>query len=153
MVLLKKPIALGTTPHISAGPMDEGPRKSGGQCTMQRHARILVVDDDPQMANGLSRIIGRMGIKAVVAAPDEALEMFRNGRFDLVVTDLDMPEICGTELTRQMLEIEPHARVVIHTANDSMTFGQLTETGARDVLRKPATMNAIIETIDRNLMA
>lgn len=151
MVLLKKPTALGTTPHRSVSPMEEGPRKSGGLGIMQKHARILVVDDDPQLANGLARIIDRMGHEATATGPDNALELFRNGCFDLVVTDMNMPHICGTELTRMMLDVDPDARVIIHTANDSMTFGQLTETGACDVLRKPATIERIIEALEGNL--
>jgi DNA-binding NtrC family response regulator len=152
MVLVKKPTALGTTTQRSASPMEEGPRKNGGHGTRQKHARVLIVDDEIQLANGLAMILGRMNCESVISDGKDALEKFKNGAFGLVITDMNMPYICGTELTRRILEIDPNARVIIHTANDSMTFDELTATGACDVLRKPAPVGEIKEIVERNLI-
>ncbi len=149
MVLVRKPVALGTPPHRSSSPMEEGPRRSGG--LKIKHARLLVVDDDPQLANGIARLARSMGHTAVTTDGMSALSEFKKGRFDLVITDLDMPVVSGIELLEQVLAISPDARVLIHTANESVSDSELIDLGAVGVLRKPAEGDIVKDTIRKNI--
>src|SRR5687768_1081051 len=65
--------------------------------------RILLVDDDHLVRNAYRRILRSHGLEVATAASAvEALEMFRKGGFDLVVTDVAMPGMSGEELVRHL---------------------------------------------------
>ena len=62
-------------------------------------ARILIVDDEPDMLENCTRIVTRLGYDCVTAENGEvALEEFERQRPDLVLTDLKMPEMDGMAL-------------------------------------------------------
>jgi CheY-like chemotaxis protein len=64
---------------------------------------ILVVDDDEQCARLLERALRRLGHDPVVALhPTDALDLFHAQSFDAIITDIDMPEMSGIELARQI---------------------------------------------------
>lgn len=78
---------------------------------------ILVVDDDPVIRIVVTQFLEAGGFGAV-AAPggDEALALFEEGSFDLVITDFRMGEVSGVDLARRLREIEPFVPICLMTA-------------------------------------
>ena len=84
-------------------------------------AKILVVDDDHEMCQFLADLLGEEGYD-VEAVHDgaSAVERYRTDRFDLTITDLMMPRMRGTELVKQLREIDSRALVLLITAFGSI---------------------------------
>jgi DNA-binding response OmpR family regulator len=152
MVLLRKPTALGTIPDRKISPMADGPMESGGLKRETKHARILVVDDDPMLANGIARNLRNMGHEPVKTDGRWAFDEFRKGGFDLVISDLDMPFVNGTELIKKIKAVCPNAKIIIHTANETVSDSELLDAGAIDVLRKPVDVQELRDCVSKNLI-
>jgi two-component system, cell cycle sensor histidine kinase and response regulator CckA len=76
---------------------------------------ILVVDDEPMVVRAVSQILSRTGFEVLSAAgPLEAEARFaeRNGRVDLLLTDVVMPDGGGRELAQRLRERLPHLAVL-----------------------------------------
>ncbi|NQU47288.1 MAG: response regulator, partial [Planctomycetes bacterium] len=101
--------------------------------------RVLVVDDEADIRLGLSRLMETIGIKATQAADGrEALNLFKQREFDLVLTDLMMPELTGAELLVEVKKIKPEAAVVLLTGFGSVQSAvQCMQNGASHFLSKP----------------
>lgn len=93
--------------------------------------RVLAVDDDPAVLLMLTRILA-VGSYQVETAPDglAGLARLRSETFDLVITDLKMPGLEGTDLGREAKRLRPGIRVIIitgypseSTAIDAVNFG------------------------------
>lgn len=80
-------------------------------------ARVLVVDDDPFVLGIVAMVLRRAGYETVTApGPLQALEFIR-GRdgFDLVVSDVIMPVMCGPELASRIRLLSPSSKIVLMT--------------------------------------
>ncbi|MGH9915065.1 MAG: response regulator, partial [Pyrinomonadaceae bacterium] len=81
------------------------------------HIRILVVDDDPLMADGLRRNLIDEGYQVDTAASSaEAIVRFESGLYPLVISDLQLPDIDGIELLRRIKETQPKTEIIVITA-------------------------------------
>jgi PAS domain S-box-containing protein len=79
---------------------------------------ILLIDDEPTLANMGKQILERLGYKVETRTSSiEALEFFRArpDRFDLVITDMTMPNMTGDELAGKLMEIRPDIPVILCT--------------------------------------
>lgn len=129
-------------------------------------ASILVVDDDPDVAEAIQAILERSGFQVVVANGAEAgLEALRAREFDVVVTDLIMPKVNGLELIRK-LRVQ-HSRVRVIAISGGGSLGPLSlkpdaisthafiaaarDAGAEEVLTKPFDMDDLVAAIRRQL--
>lgn len=86
---------------------------------MVAQRRILVVDDDPKICIVFSGALRRLGKQYQVhTATDgrEALRLFEQSLFDLLITDINMNNIDGVELTRRVLSASPTTAVIWITA-------------------------------------
>ena len=101
--------------------------------------RVLVVDDDRRMRRTLQILIERMGFESIAAAtPSEAREQVRNGKLDLVLTDLKMPEVSGIDLLEEIRAEQPQLPVILITAYGSIqTAIDAMRKGASDYVLKP----------------
>jgi len=100
---------------------------------------ILIVDDDKMMRSFLSTVLRGEGYPVEEAGNGkEALESLRRSEFDLVVTDLRMPDLSGVEVMREGRKIRPDARWIIVTAYGSIGSAvEAMQGGASDYLTKP----------------
>ncbi|MGB7630798.1 MAG: sigma-54 dependent transcriptional regulator [Candidatus Deferrimicrobium sp.] len=100
---------------------------------------ILVVDDDKMMRSFLSTVLGEEGYAVEEAGSGkQALEKLHRSEFDLVVTDLRMPDLSGVEVMREGRKIRPDARWIIVTAYGSIGSAvEAMQGGASDYLTKP----------------
>lgn len=112
--------------------------------------RILVVDDDADARNSLGLLLGVDQHTVVEAGGGpEALECFRQGRYDLVITDYLMPEMRGDQLTATIKNLAPTQPVLIVTGycEQLAAEGQLSDA----VLGKPFSLNELRRAIARQL--
>src|SRR5450631_4392049 len=104
-------------------------------------ARILIIDDNETMREGLGATVRRMGHEAVLAASgEEGLKQFAAGRnsVDFVITDLKMEGKGGLEVLKAVAERDPDCPVMIATAFGSVeTAVEAMRTGAYDFIQKP----------------
>lgn len=87
--------------------------------------RVLLVEDDDLLRMGLKSMINMRSeyiIEDDVATGKEAIRTFRQKRPEIVLLDLRLPDIQGTEVLKQLREIDPTAKVIILTACDDNEF-------------------------------
>jgi DNA-binding NtrC family response regulator len=116
------------------------------------HAKILVIDDDPAVVAFLVEELAADYAAAGETSARAGLERVVDGDFDIVITDVEMPELRGTELLAQILERKPGQLVLMITAFGSIELAvQAVRTGACDFVTKPFKMPALLFAIERAL--
>jgi two-component system chemotaxis response regulator CheY len=108
---------------------------------------VLIIDDEPSVADALQLILTDNGYDAVVALTGRAgLEQAGCRRFDLTITDLQLPDITGLEVLASMREMNPNQRVIVITAHISPEIvAQTADVGAVTVLSKPFLPSDILK--------
>ncbi len=117
-------------------------------------ARILVVDDEKDMLLLLRRILDEETEHEVVTESDsvKALDRFRNEPFDLVITDLRMPECDGLEILDAVKRMQPDTAVILLTAYATIDSAmEAVRKGAFDYLTKPFRRDRILLTVEQAL--
>ena len=120
---------------------------------MSSAARIVIVDDEADLAASCQRLLDGKGYRTAVAhSGEEGLEAVRLDRSDLVLTDLKMPGMGGMELLKQVKSESPETAVVMMTAfctiEDAVEAMQL---GAADFIPKPFTPDHLAIVVERVL--
>jgi len=106
--------------------------------------QVLVVEDDPSIRRALMRSLGELG-HAVSSAPDgmtglrEAIE----GRPDIVVLDLGLPDLDGTELLRMLRAVSQVPVIVATARDDDRSVVRALDAGADDYVPKPFSATAL----------
>jgi DNA-binding NtrC family response regulator len=115
--------------------------------------RILVVDDEKIIRESISFVLKKEGYSVTEAANGkEAYDRIVSEAFDLVITDLEMPEMKGIELLDQVMRINPQSLVVIITAYGSLeTAIAALRKGASDYILKPLEFEELLVKIRRLL--
>ena len=116
-------------------------------------ARILLVDDEPDMLENCSRILSRQGHTCMTAANGrEALAILERERPDLMVTDLKMPEMDGMALLRHAHELDPTLPVIMLTAFATIESAvAAVKEGAFDYLPKDFSVDQLRVAVERAL--
>ena len=119
---------------------------------------ILLVDDSFTSRNHLSRVLGSMGIQNIDLAENgrEAVKLLSSHSYDLVVTDLNMPEMDGHELTRYIRDEMGDVVLPIlmaTTENNQARLGNVQQAGVSAILDKPFEPQTIREMLFRVLDA
>jgi two-component system response regulator HydG len=116
-------------------------------------ARILLVDDEPDMLENCSRILSRQGHTCMTAANGrEALAILERERPDLLVTDLKMPEMDGMALLRRAHELDPTLPVIMLTAFATIESAvAAVKEGAFDYLPKDFSVDQLRVAVERAL--
>jgi two-component system chemotaxis response regulator CheY len=124
-----------------------------GDVDGHRSATLLLVDDSPPVLELFGRMLGHLGHRVVEASDgNEALAAYRAERPDAVFLDLTMPGMSGIEVLRELLAIDPGARVAVLTSRkDAPTVQAVLAAGVRDYVVKPATLHRLREACDRVL--
>ena len=101
--------------------------------------RVLVIDDDRTLREGCASVLQLEGYNVVCSGRgDEALDLFRRSRFDIVMLDLYMTPIPGLDMLKTMLEVQPNTIVIMMTGNPSVASSlEALRIGAWDNLPKP----------------
>jgi len=89
-------------------------KRVAGKADVVKSVSILMVDDNPEVAGILGLTLRRLGHKVVEANSGEAaINTFEAGNFDLVITDLGMPDMSGHEVAKIVKEIKPGTPVLV----------------------------------------
>ena len=119
---------------------------------MIRQPRILVVDDEPQLARVLRTGLKTHGYDVRVASDGvSALETFGDWPPDLVVTDLAMPNLDGLELCRRLRERSPLPIIVLSVRGEERTKVEALDAGADDYVTKPFGMDELLARVRAQL--
>ncbi len=111
-------------------------------------ARILVVDDEPQIRRSLEVNLERSGYAVeTVASGEEALTSFRNRHPDVVILDLVMPGIGGAAVVRLMRKPSTVPNIVLSAMGEEPRKVEALELGADDYVTKPFGMEELLARI------
>src|SRR5215208_6587311 len=101
--------------------------------------RALIVDDDRTLREGCASVLRSEGFVVEVSARgDEAIEMVRRSRFDIMLVDVYMTPVSGTDVLKAVMETAPNTLVVLMTGNPSVDSSiEAMRMGAWDYLSKP----------------
>jgi PAS domain S-box-containing protein len=117
--------------------------------------RILFVDDEPGLANISREMLGHLGYAVETrTSPIEALEAFRANpqKFDLVITDMTMPNMTGLTLAKKVSAISPGIPVILCTGfSDQANEQRAHALGIRAFLLKPLLMRDLAEAVRKAL--
>jgi len=110
--------------------------------------RVLIVEDEISFSEALEFLLGKEGFSVVTAATGtEALRKFEQGGIDLVLLDLMIPEISGTEVCRQ-IRSKSRVPIIMLTAKDSEVDKVVgLEIGADDYVTKPYSSRELVARI------
>ncbi len=116
-----------------------------------KEADILFVDDDPAILELVRQYLFEVGYDVeVVDNGIRALEMIKDRPYEIVFTDIKMPDIDGLELLLAIKEYRPETEVIIVTGHGSMESAiQAMKYGSYDYLQKPFKLNVLKILIDR----
>jgi DNA-binding NtrC family response regulator len=115
--------------------------------------RLLIIEDEDTLRESLSRVFTREGYQVVaVNSAEPALELFEEGSFDLILTDIILPGITGIELLKRVKEAAPEQVVIIMTAYASLeTAVETLRSGAYDYIVKPIIHEEIKQIVKNAL--
>jgi two-component system KDP operon response regulator KdpE len=110
--------------------------------------RILVVDDEPQIARVLRRSLAARGYEVQAADEgEEALETFNSWTPDLVITDLSMPNMGGLELCRRIRAVSQAPIIVLSVKGEERAKVEALDAGADDYVTKPFGMDELLARV------
>lgn len=128
-----------------------GLEAQGAEAPRGDPVRILLADDDPQVRAITTRILHRQSWEVVTATNGrEAVDCWPpDGEpFDLVILDVNMPEMNGYEAFRELAERHPGARILFISGYAEVpSWRQLVEEGGQPFLAKPFTPRQLVETV------
>lgn len=114
--------------------------------------RVLLIDDDKLVSDFIRKIFSRFAPETLVEAftdSREGLDRAKAGDFDVVVTDLMMPQVTGLDIMRELHEAKPKLPVILMTGygnpDVAMEAGKL---GVHEFLNKPFTPEQLIDAVE-----
>lgn len=113
--------------------------------------KVLVVDDEPLVRDFLVETLSRKNLDVTPAEDGrKALQLLRDNEYDLVITDMKMPEVTGIDVLRKVKELSPRTVVVVITAYATVENAvEAMRLGAFNYLLKPFTPDTIKAIIDK----
>lgn len=109
-------------------------------------ARILLVEDDPRVRSSTIGALEDLDYKPVACSSgEEAMTLFRSNTFDLVISDVIMPEMTGPELIRNLRD--EHGEFAVLFVTGYVGEGETDEIRGHELLRKPFTVSALATAV------
>jgi two-component system cell cycle response regulator CpdR len=112
--------------------------------------RILLAEDEEAMRSYLARALENAGYDVVaVESGVKALPLLENEDFDLLLSDIVMPELDGIELAQRCAEISPHTKVMFITGFAAVTLKASRDAPQAKVLSKPFHLRDLVLEVQR----
>ena len=141
----------GTTFTIILPIGGEGKEEAVPPSTLKkgRKARILVIDDEEFVRDVLSRTLAQVHHQVTLAEDGEkGIRLFKEGKFDMVLTDLGMPGMSGWEVCRMIKKLSPLTPVGMITGwGTEMSRTKMEEYGLDFIISKPFDFNQILNVV------
>ena len=116
--------------------------------------RILIVDDEESDRLLVQAILTRAGYETVLAPTgEEAFRSFLHTGIDVVITDLQMPDVHGFELITILREFDPAPAVIAVSGTGAIQLHMAESLGARWTLQKPLNPELLLDAVERALAA
>jgi two-component system cell cycle response regulator CpdR len=119
---------------------------------MDRNAmiRILLAEDEDAMRTYLARALENAGYDVIaVDRGTAAIPLLEMGEFDLLLSDIVMPEMDGIELAQRCAEISPQTKVMFITGFAAVTLKASREAPQAKVLSKPFHLKDLVMEVER----
>jgi DNA-binding response OmpR family regulator len=112
--------------------------------------RVLLVDDEDEMASALAERLSLRGIEADwVTSGEDAVTRLTGKKYDVVVLDVKMPGMGGLETMERIQKLQPETKVIFLTGHGSVSdFNSCIEAGACFYLMKPTSIEILIEKMN-----
>ncbi|CAN5352202.1 MAG: sigma-54-dependent transcriptional regulator [Pyrinomonadaceae bacterium] len=119
----------------------------------RKEIRILVIDDEPLMADSLRQNLGEDGFTVDTAANGaEAIELFDRGAHQLAICDLQLPDMDGMDVLRHIKDAQPSTEVIVMTGYGTVVRAiEATKAGAFWFLEKPFDYEVLQPLIEKAL--
>ncbi len=115
-------------------------------------ARILIIDDEPTIRNLLREVLSEKYECAEAGSAEDALAQLRVEKFNLIISDINMPGISGLEMTPQVLEIAPDTIIIMISGEPNIESAiKAMRVGAFDYITKPFTFDLVEAVVSRAL--
>lgn len=119
---------------------------------MNEKQKILVVDDESQIIRVMRHILSAHSYEIRTASDGEAgFELFNDFQPDLVITDLQMPNVDGLELCQKIRRVSQKPIIILSVKNDEKTIVEALDFGADDYVTKPFSSNELLARVRANL--
>jgi two-component system cell cycle sensor histidine kinase/response regulator CckA len=117
----------------------------------EKKLKILLVDDEKAITLGLKKFLESKGHKVSTSLRAKGgLEIFRKGRFDLVLSDITIPDMDGIELIKKMKENDQQVKIIVITGHlQKEKEEKARQAGADEVLIKPFKNELLYQTISK----
>lgn len=139
------------------GLMDETASSDDALNLPMGEGRILFVDDEKALVDIGREMLESLGYEVVARTSSvEALEAFRfqPDKFDLILTDQNMPNLSGMELAEKALHVRPDVPVILCTGfSEIVSHGKVRDLGIKEIVMKPILKRQLAESIHRVLAA
>jgi len=142
-----------TSTGVGIAHFGSSPRPSQGLLKSSKPGHILIVDDDPGMAETLIFILETEGYLVTVAENGStAIELVRQENFDLILMDVKLPGMNGVEAYKAIKRVKPNSKAVMITAYalENLIQEALRE-GALSIFHKPLDIPALLEFIRQTI--
>jgi signal transduction histidine kinase/CheY-like chemotaxis protein len=156
-IKIESEVGKGTTVDVLF-PLIENQTETGTEEieTLQKDAeRILLVDDDPSIVRLITQMLKRSGYEVIAkTSSSSALKALKETPepFDLVISDMTMPEMSGEQLAQEIKQIRPGIPVVLCTGHSNrMDENRAKELGIEAFIKKPFSRKDITKTISKVL--
>ena len=141
--------------YLPIAEIDEVQRTAGRIKIEGGNERILAIDDEPSITDMIKQILERLGYQVTTQSDSTAaLDHFRENpqAYDLVITDMTMPQLTGDRVAATMLEIRPELPIILCTGyTKQVTEAQIRQIGIRHLIYKPMAMNELARIIRQTL--
>jgi two-component system sensor histidine kinase/response regulator len=116
-------------------------------------AKLLIVDDEAVLMEVLCKTLEGEGYSTTgFKSANEGLSALHDGQFDLLLTDLNMPDMDGITMLRSALEVDRNLVVIVMTGDGTIaTAVEAMKAGALDFILKPFKLSAILPVLSRAL--
>ena len=147
----------GAPASLAFAPDRESVRAATAPALHGDGAQVLYIDDDQAIVFLMKRLLERKGYRVSgYTDPNEALAAARAepGRFDIAVTDYNMPGMSGLEVARALREIRADLPIVLSSGNITEELrDQAPGAGVSELVFKPNTVKELCEAVDRQVQA
>jgi two-component system response regulator FlrC len=110
-----------------------------------RRKKVLLVDSDVDETTSMKHLFGRVGHQLCIAGDGiSALERLADDQFNLVITEVDLPQMSGIDLLKKIKELRSYLPVILVSANARVRDAvEAMKSGAQDFILKPLTLEMI----------